>query len=142
MHRGEITECRHCGSEVTRAPDPERPWGEETLEVDGSEHTAWNCMERMEERKGQDVLAARVIGADEEHQPPTGAMPLATTPAIPAGNAPLLLTAEEVHELTGRERPKMQARALARMGIPFRTRPNGSLAVARAHVLTVPAQCG
>jgi len=45
-----------------------------------------------------------------------------------------LLTKEELAELTGRERPSAQARALVRMGIPHRTRPDGSPVVLRVHL--------
>lgn len=49
----------------------------------------------------------------------------------------LVLTAQELTELTGRCRAKPQARQLAHMGIPFRTRSDGSLAVLRIHVVTI-----
>lgn len=38
--------------------------------------------------------------------------------------------------LTGKERPSAQARVLARLGIPHRRRPDGSLIVLRCHVGT------
>lgn len=44
----------------------------------------------------------------------------------------LTLSADELRELTGRRRSDAQARALEHMGIPFSTRPNGSLAVLRS----------
>lgn len=46
----------------------------------------------------------------------------------------LCLNAEEVAELTGKQRCGAQARALTAMGIPFRTRPDGSIVVLRIHV--------
>lgn len=49
----------------------------------------------------------------------------------------MLLTAEEVHELTGMQRPSAQARALQSMGIECRRRPDGSVVVLRAVVEAV-----
>lgn len=46
----------------------------------------------------------------------------------------MLLTAEEVRELTGMQRPSAQARALQSMGIECRRRPDGSVVVLRAVV--------
>lgn len=46
----------------------------------------------------------------------------------------MFLTPEEVAELTGRQRSDAQLRALRFMGIEHRVRPDGSLAVSRAHV--------
>ena len=43
----------------------------------------------------------------------------------------LTLSADELRDLTGRRRSDAQARALEHMGIPFSTRPNGTLAVLR-----------
>lgn len=45
------------------------------------------------------------------------------------------LTAEEVEELTGLKRWQAQARALARMGVPFRPNAQGRPLVERAVVL-------
>lgn len=50
----------------------------------------------------------------------------------------MLLTEAEIRELTRRVRPGWQARALDNMGIPYRRRPDGSLAVLRIHVETIP----
>lgn len=44
------------------------------------------------------------------------------------------LSSGEVHELTGRRQHAAQVRALRAMGIEHRVRPNGSVAVLRAHV--------
>lgn len=49
----------------------------------------------------------------------------------------MLLTAEEVRELTGMQRPSAQARALQGMGIECRRRPDGSVVVLRAVVEAV-----
>lgn len=46
----------------------------------------------------------------------------------------MLLTAQEVRELTGMQRPSAQARALQSMGIECRRRPDGSVVVLRAVV--------
>lgn len=46
----------------------------------------------------------------------------------------LCLTPEEIRDLTAKERPSAQARALDAMGILYRRRPDGTLAVLRAHV--------
>jgi hypothetical protein len=51
----------------------------------------------------------------------------------------MLLTDAELVELTRRRKPGWQARALHRMGIPYRRRPDGTLAVLRIHVETPPA---
>ena len=51
----------------------------------------------------------------------------------------MFLSKEELAALTGKERPKAQARALTRMGIPHRTRPDGSPVVMRTHVEIVDA---
>lgn len=53
------------------------------------------------------------------------------------------LTADEVAELTGRVRHKVQARKLAELGVPFRLSAQGRPLVERAAVLTAepkPAQ--
>lgn len=42
------------------------------------------------------------------------------------------LSAEELANLTGRRQHAAQARALSRMGVPFKVRPDGSLVVGRA----------
>ena len=44
------------------------------------------------------------------------------------------LTREEVRELTGRQKYAAQARALRAMGIEFRHRADGTLAVLRGHI--------
>lgn len=46
----------------------------------------------------------------------------------------MFLTAEEVRELTGCQRPSAQERALKHMGIECRRRPDGSVVVLRAVV--------
>lgn len=46
----------------------------------------------------------------------------------------LFLTENEVRELTRRERNSAQVRALRRMGIEHRIRPDGSVLVLRSHV--------
>ena len=46
----------------------------------------------------------------------------------------MFLTTEEVAELTGRQRSDAQVRALRFMGIEHKVRPDGSVAVLRAHV--------
>ena len=43
----------------------------------------------------------------------------------------LILTQQELVELTGKERPSAQVRALTHMGIPYRTRPDGTPVVLR-----------
>lgn len=48
----------------------------------------------------------------------------------------LVLSQQELIELTGKVRPSAQARALDFMDIPHRPRPDGSLAVLRIHVET------
>lgn len=52
----------------------------------------------------------------------------------------IVLTEEELVELTQKERPSAQARVLDFMGIRYRPRPDGSLAVMRIHVETVEGQ--
>jgi len=46
----------------------------------------------------------------------------------------MFLTSEEIKELTGLQRYTAQARALAKMGIEYKVRPNGSIVVLRSHV--------
>ena len=46
----------------------------------------------------------------------------------------MFLTAEELAELTGRTRRDAQVRMLRAMGITHMVRPDGSVAVMRAHV--------
>jgi hypothetical protein len=46
----------------------------------------------------------------------------------------LFLTDEELQELTRRARHSAQVRALRRMGIEHRVRPDGSVLVLRSHV--------
>lgn len=46
----------------------------------------------------------------------------------------MLLSADELYQLTKRQRSSAQARVLRFMGIEYRQRPNGTLAVSRAHV--------
>ena len=50
-----------------------------------------------------------------------------------AGNEPITLTAEELQDITGRQRPSAQKRWLAdTYGIHAEPRPDGSLSVPRA----------
>jgi hypothetical protein len=51
----------------------------------------------------------------------------------------ITVTPQDLVTLTDRERPSAQARVLARLGIPHRRRPDGSLIVLRCHVDTVTA---
>ncbi|NMF99549.1 DUF4224 domain-containing protein [Aromatoleum toluolicum] len=46
----------------------------------------------------------------------------------------MFLNAQEVRDLTGRQRVTAQAKALDSMGIPYRRRPDGTLAVLRTAV--------
>jgi len=46
---------------------------------------------------------------------------------------PLVLTPEELVALTGKRRYRAQSRALSRMGISHRLRPDGFPVVSRAH---------
>lgn len=46
----------------------------------------------------------------------------------------MLLTAQELCDLTGRTKPTAQARQLDHLGIPYRTRTDGTLIAARFHV--------
>lgn len=48
----------------------------------------------------------------------------------------MFLTVEEVRDLTGKVRNHSQVAALRHMGIEHRVRPDGSVAVLRAHVET------
>jgi hypothetical protein len=48
----------------------------------------------------------------------------------------IVLSEDEVVELTGKRRASAQARVLDFMGIPYRPRPDGSLVVLRIHVET------
>jgi hypothetical protein len=50
------------------------------------------------------------------------------------GKDVVLLSATEIAELTGRDRPGWQARELDHLGIPYRRRSDGSLVVLRIHV--------
>ena len=56
-----------------------------------------------------------------------------------AADAALTVPAGELVALTDRERPSAQARVLARLGIPHRRRPDGSLIVLRCHLETIGA---
>ena len=49
----------------------------------------------------------------------------------------LLLDSDELQELTGRVQHASQAKVLRSMGIEHRARPDGTLAVLRAHVENV-----
>lgn len=51
--------------------------------------------------------------------------------------ASVILSPDELAALTGRQKAKAQARELDHMGIPYRRRRDGSLAVLRIHVDTV-----
>lgn len=46
----------------------------------------------------------------------------------------MFLTPEEVASLTGKQRGDAQQRALNFMGIEYKVRPDGSIAILRAHV--------
>lgn len=46
----------------------------------------------------------------------------------------MFLSAKEIRELTGRLRRDAQAKALKAMGVEFRERPDGSLAVLQSHI--------
>jgi hypothetical protein len=48
----------------------------------------------------------------------------------------IVLTAQELVELTKKVRPSAQARVLHALGIPSKPRPDGSLVVYRIHVET------
>lgn len=47
---------------------------------------------------------------------------------------PIVLSEQELRDYTRKERPSAQARVLDFMGVPYRPRPDGSLAVLRVHV--------
>jgi hypothetical protein len=49
----------------------------------------------------------------------------------------IVLSAQDLVELTDREKPSAQARQLDYMAIPYRRRRDGSLAVLRIHVETI-----
>lgn len=51
---------------------------------------------------------------------------------ISPGGTVLLLTDEEVIELTGRQKREAQRKVLSELSIPFRIRPDGTLVVLRA----------
>lgn len=53
----------------------------------------------------------------------------------------IVLTEQELVELTNKVRPSAQARVLQALGIPSKPRPDGSLVVYRIHVET-PAPAG
>ncbi|WP_434033549.1 DUF4224 domain-containing protein [Cupriavidus sp. a3] len=46
----------------------------------------------------------------------------------------LTLSGDEVRELTNRQKPSAQIRALRAMGIEHKVRPDGTVAVLRSHV--------
>jgi hypothetical protein len=46
----------------------------------------------------------------------------------------VFLTPEEVASLTGKQRGDAQRRALNFMGVEYKVRPDGSIAILRAHV--------
>ena len=46
----------------------------------------------------------------------------------------MFLTETELAALTKRQRPSAQARVLVHLGVPFLTRPDGTLVVLAAHV--------
>lgn len=49
----------------------------------------------------------------------------------------MILSSAEIEALTAKLKPSAQARVLEHMGIPYRRRPDGTLAVLRVHVETV-----
>lgn len=51
----------------------------------------------------------------------------------------LVLSQQEIADLTGRMRRSAQLRQLAFMGIPYRERSDGTLVVLRIHAITVEA---
>lgn len=57
-------------------------------------------------------------------------------PAVQCENSelPPVLTPQELETLTGKRRPSAQSRALDFMGVFYRKRPDGSLAVLASHV--------
>jgi hypothetical protein len=46
----------------------------------------------------------------------------------------VILTPDEIATLTGRQRPRAQRGVLEALGVPYKTRPDGSLVVARVAV--------
>ena len=56
-----------------------------------------------------------------------------------AGKQGMFLNPDEIAQLTGKRRPKAQARALESMGIPCRIRPDGRPMVMRTHVEAIDA---
>lgn len=48
-------------------------------------------------------------------------------------NAPLFLSPEQIYALTHRRRSTAQAKALRMMGVQFKVRPDGTVAVATGH---------
>ncbi len=48
--------------------------------------------------------------------------------------ATLTLTGDELRELTNKQKPSAQIRALRAMGIQHKVRPDGTVAVLRSHV--------
>lgn len=46
----------------------------------------------------------------------------------------MILTDQELEELTGKSRHKAQAKVLDFMGIPYKVRPDGSLVVLRVYL--------
>ena len=46
----------------------------------------------------------------------------------------MILTEQEIRDLTGKRRPKWQARELDFLGIPYKPRQDGSLVVLRIHL--------
>lgn len=49
-------------------------------------------------------------------------------------NTNIVLTKDEIEALTGRHRKDAQVKALRYMGIEHRVRPDGSIAVLKAHI--------
>lgn len=52
----------------------------------------------------------------------------------------MILTLSDLAELTGKTRRSAQARVLAHLGIPFKTRPDGSLVVFQRDLNATPTQ--
>ena len=50
----------------------------------------------------------------------------------------MILTPQEIRELTQRARPAWQVRVLDHIGVPYRRRPDGTLIVMRSHVEMQP----
>ena len=59
---------------------------------------------------------------------------MVTPPSWMGGLMKTFLTPEEIAQLTNRLRRNAQVRVLRFMGVEHRTRPDGSVAVMRAHV--------